>query len=119
MKWGDIILVNLDPIVGSEADKVRPAVVVSNNGANNAITSHGRGVLTVLPITSNVSRVYPFQVLIEDDQELETAGLDKISKIQAEQIRAIDVRRFVRRLGRLRATRTSDLRAALSLHLGL
>jgi mRNA interferase MazF len=62
MRWGDIVLVDLNAVVGSEANKVRPAVVVSNDGANAAAERLGRGVITVAPITSNITKVYPFQV---------------------------------------------------------
>jgi len=64
MHRGEIRLVDLDPVRGSEADKRRPAVIVSNDSANATATRLGRGVLTVVPVTSNVSRVLPFQVLL-------------------------------------------------------
>ncbi|MFE0420922.1 hypothetical protein [Streptomyces sp. NPDC058953] len=41
-------------------------MIVSNNAANQSVVLHGRGVLTVVPITSNTSRVFPFQVLLPD-----------------------------------------------------
>ena len=59
---GEIRLVDLEPAVGAEANKRRPVVIVSNDGANAAAASLGRGVITVVPVTSNVDRVYPFQV---------------------------------------------------------
>lgn len=117
MRWGDVIRVDLNPAVGSEANKVRPAVIVSNDGANRAAEQFGRGVITVAPITSNVTKVYPFQVLIASDQD--KTGLTAASKIQVEQIRAVDVARVSRRLGRLPATLHEPLREALALHLGL
>ncbi|WP_045747211.1 type II toxin-antitoxin system PemK/MazF family toxin [Actinoplanes rectilineatus] len=117
MKWGDIVRVDLNPVVGSEADKVRPAVVVGNDGANQAAERWGRGVVTVAPITSNVSKVYPFQVLIAADHDM--TGLSTESKIQVEQIRAVDVARIGRQLGRLPNSLHEPLRDALALHLGL
>ena len=42
----------------------RPAVTVSNNGADTTAERFGRGVVTVVPLTSNVERIYPFQVLL-------------------------------------------------------
>ena len=42
----------------------RPAVTVSNNGADTTAERFGRGVVTVVPVTSNVERIYPFQVLL-------------------------------------------------------
>ncbi len=117
MRWGDIVRVDLDPVAGSEANKVRPAVIVSHDGANRAVERFGRGVITVAPITSNVAKVYPFQVLIATEHH--QTGLTAKSKIQAEQIRAVDVARIRGRLGRLPAPLQEQLREALALHLGL
>ena len=64
MRRGEIRLVNLEPARGSEANKRRPAVIVSNDGANGAAEQLGRGVLTVVPVTSRTEHVYPFQVLL-------------------------------------------------------
>ena len=52
MRRGEIVRVSLDPARGSEADKTRPAVVVSNDAANAAATRLGRGVITVVPTTA-------------------------------------------------------------------
>ena len=59
MKRGEIYYANLNPTVGSEAAKHRPVLIVSNNANNRAA-----GTVTILPITSSVSRVYPFEVLL-------------------------------------------------------
>ena len=109
--------VDLNPVVGSEANKVRPAVVVSNDGANRAVERFGRGVITVAPITSNIAKVYPFQVLLALD--LTEMGLTAESKVQVEQIRAVDVARIRQRLGRVPAALHEPLREALMIHLGL
>lgn len=111
------MLVDLNPVVGSEANKVRPAVVVSNDGANRAVERFGRGVITVAPITSNVTKVYPFQVLLALD--LPEMGLISESKVQVEQIRAVDVARVRQRLGRLPISLHEPLREALIVHLGV
>lgn len=79
--------VDLDPTRGSESNKRRPAVIVSNDGANRTAQGLGRGVVTVVPVTTNVSRVYPFQVLLPADR----CNLAHDSKAQAEQIRAVAV----------------------------
>ena len=100
MRRGDICLVDLDPVRGSEANKRRPAVVVSNDGANAVAVRRGRGVVTVAPLTSNVDRVRPFQVLLA----AESSGLDRASKVQAEQIRSVDVARLSRPVGRVSST---------------
>lgn len=64
MRRGEIWQVDLDPARGSEANNQRPAVVVSNDRANATATRLGRGVITVVPVTSNIAKVYPFQVLL-------------------------------------------------------
>ena len=48
MRRGEIVTVSLDPVRGSEAGKTRPAVVVSNDAANDTATRLGRGVVTVV-----------------------------------------------------------------------
>jgi mRNA interferase MazF len=111
------VRVDLNPVVGSEANKVRPAVVVSNDGANRAVERFGRGVITVAPITSNVTKVFPFQVLVAP--HLTETGLTSEAKVQVEQIRAVDAARIRQRLGRLPASLQEALREALMIHLGL
>src|SRR4051812_14866137 len=95
MRRGDIHSVDLDPTRGSEANKRRPAVIVSIDVANAAAGRLGHGVITVVPLTSNVERIYPFQVLLPASQ----TGLERDSKAQAEQIRSIAVERVGDRLG--------------------
>lgn len=115
MLRGEIRLVDLDPVRGSEANKRRPAVIVSNDGANATAARLNRGVLTVVPVTSNVKRVYPFQVMLPASD----CGTTRDSKAQAEQVRSVAIERIGRRLGQLPPSLLSDLEAALRLHLGL
>ncbi len=115
MRRGEIRLIDLEPVRGSEADKQRPAVIVSNDGANSTAQRLGRGVITVVPVTSNVTRVYPFQVLL---QAADT-GLDRDSKAQAEQVRSIAVERVGASMGRLPVDLLGELDEALRLHLAL
>ncbi|WP_295700882.1 type II toxin-antitoxin system PemK/MazF family toxin [Lapillicoccus sp.] len=115
MLRGEIRLVNLDPAVGAEANKRRPAVVVSNDRANTTAARLGRGVVTVVPVTSNVTVVYPFQVALASGE----SGLRVDSKAQAEQVRAVSVERVGPVLGRVPATLMVALDDALRLHLHL
>ncbi|MGI8609897.1 MAG: type II toxin-antitoxin system PemK/MazF family toxin [Candidatus Dormibacteria bacterium] len=115
MKRGEIRLVDLDPARGAEANKRRPAVIVSNDGANSTATTLRRGVITVVPITSNVERVYPFQVHLRATE----TGLARDSKAQAEQVRSIAVERIGHRIGALPAPVMAQVDEALRLHLGL
>ncbi|MFD4433936.1 type II toxin-antitoxin system PemK/MazF family toxin [Nocardia sp. NPDC058497] len=113
MRRGDIVLVDFEPVRGSEVNKVRPAVIVSNDGANRRADQLGRGVITVVPVTSNVAQVFPFQVLLED------VGLDVVSKAQAEQVRSVSVDRVGRVVGRLSVALSAEVDRALRLHLNL
>lgn len=115
MRRGDIHLVDLAPARGSEANKRRPAVIVSNDGANTTARRLGRGVITVVPVTSNVEHVYPFQVLLSARE----TGLDGDSKAQAEQIRSVAIERVGARLGVVPGALMVELDEALRLHLGL
>lgn len=115
MRRGEIRWVDLDPVRGVESDKRRPGVIVSNDGANTTANRLGRGVVTVVPVTSNVERVYPFQVLLA----AESTGLGRDSKAQAEQVRSVAVERVGERIGVLTSTHLADLDEALRLHLAL
>lgn len=115
MRRGDIYAVDLDPSQGSEASKRRPAIIVSNDGANLSATRLGRGVVTVVPVTSNIDRVYPFQVLLSKA----VTGLPRDSKAQAEQVRSVAVERVGARLGVLPGALMAQVDEALRLHLGL
>ena len=99
MLRGEIRLVDLEPARAGEADKRRPAVIVSNDRANTVAARLGRGVVTVVPITSNTARVFPFQVLLTADE----VGIRLDSKAQAEQVRAVSVDRIGPVIGRLPA----------------
>jgi mRNA interferase MazF len=115
MRRGEVRLVRLDPTEGAEANKVRPAVIVSNDAANDTATRLRRGVVTVVPVTSNVERVFPFQVLLRAAE----TGLEVDSKAQAEQVRSVAVERVGRRVGRVPARLMGRVDDALRLHLSL
>jgi mRNA interferase MazF len=115
IRRGDLYSVNLDPARGSEASKRRPAVIVSNDAANATARRLGRGVITVVPVTSNIERIYPFQVLLAAAE----TGLDHDSKAQAEQVRSIAVERVGDRLGVVPSAIMLEIDEALRLHLNL
>ncbi|MCJ7671887.1 MAG: type II toxin-antitoxin system PemK/MazF family toxin [Acidimicrobiia bacterium] len=108
-------MIDLDPVRGAEADKRRPAVIVSNEGANTTATRLGRGVVTVVPVTSTVERVSPFLVLLAAAE----TGLHVDSKAQAEQIRSVAVERIGPTVGVVPVSAMSALDEALRLHLSL
>jgi len=115
MRRGEIRIVDLEPARGSEANKVRPVVIVSNDAANRRAETLGRGVVTVVPLTSNVTRVLPFQVLVGPAD----SGLTQPSKMQAEQVRSVAVESVGARVGRLAPELVEALDRALRLHLQL
>ena len=115
MLRGEIWQVDLDSARGSEANKRRPAVIVSNDRANTTAMRLGRGVVTVVPITSNTDKIHPFQVLVP----AAASGLTVDSKAQAEQVRSIAAQRVSHRIGRLSPGELSALDDALRLHLSL
>jgi mRNA interferase MazF len=115
MLRGEIRIVDLGPGLPGEEPRRRPAVIVSNNGANATAGRLGRGVLTVVPMTSNVDRVYPFQTLVPAD----TSGLEQDSKDQAEQVSWVSVDRIGERVGHVAATTMLEIDDALRLHLEL
>ncbi len=84
-KRGDIYWVDLDPTVGSEINKTRPALIVSNDD-NNELSDR----VIIAPITSTVRKVYPFEVQIE----LEA----KPRKVLLDQLRCVDKMRLRKKM---------------------
>ncbi len=111
MKRGDIYFATLDPVVGAEIRKTRPVLVVSNNAANKAAS-----VVSVLPLSSQVARVFPFEVLLRAAD----TGLSKDSKAMAQQIRTLDKRRLASvRAGIVGVEQMQKIDSALRLQLQL
>jgi mRNA interferase MazF len=98
--------VNLDPVVGSEIRKTRPAVIVSNDSCNRYSTR-----VVVLPITSNVDSLYPGEAMVE------VKG--KAGRALGDQIRSLDKRRLKARAGRLTVEEMSRVDEALAITLDL
>jgi mRNA interferase MazF len=115
MLRGEVHLTDLEPVRGSEARKRRPAVIVSNDRANATADRLGRGVVTVVPVTSNVARVFPFQTFLPAG----LTGLRIDSKAQAEQVRSVTVERIGPVLGRVPPQVMAELDEALRVHLRL
>ena len=111
MKRGEIYYANLSPAVGSEMDKHRPILIVSNDANNRAANT-----VTILPITSNVTRIYPFEVLLNP----EDSGLSKPSKVQAQQVKTISKQRINSDVvGSINEEIMQLVDAAIKLHLDL
>jgi len=108
---GEVWLVSFDPTIGAEIKKTRPALVLQNDIANRYSP-----VTIVAAITSQFEeRIYPTEVLIKAPE----AGLTADSVALLNQIRSIDRRRLVRRLGAVRPATMTNVERALMISLGL
>ena len=107
---GDVVLARLDPTLGVEIKKTRPVIVLSNDAIN-----HFAELAVVVPLTKNTTRLSPSHALIPKG----SAGLAFPSKAVTEQIRAVDKRRLIRRLGRLAPEMLAHVERALKNTLGL
>lgn len=110
MHRGDIYIANLDPVVGAETAKTRPVMIISNE-LNNTYSQ----TVTVLPISSTVGKIYPFEVLLVKS----ISGLNLDSKVKANQIRTIDKQRLIKRISILPLDVLLDIEKALLIHLGI
>lgn len=108
MLRGEVWLVTLDPTVGAEIRKVRPAVIVNDDDV---------GILAlkvIVPITDwddRFSKLIWMTKLVPDQQN----GLLKASAADAFQVRSVSQQRFVRKLGKLNAEQVEDITDALAL----
>ena len=89
---GDIVIVNLEPIKGSETGKTRPCLIVQNNIINEHSPTT---IILVITSRSRIKKKYPTHIWIDKGE----GGLIKDSVIQCEQIRTIDKRRITKKLG--------------------
>jgi len=105
---GEIYLVSLDPAIGSEINKTRPALIISNN-INNQFSE----TVTVIPITSTTEKIYPFETFIRSGE----SGLSKDSKVKCNQIRTLDKKRLIKLLGKVPLYKLKEIENALLVHL--
>ncbi|MFC1856192.1 type II toxin-antitoxin system PemK/MazF family toxin [Thermodesulfobacteriota bacterium] len=108
---GEIYLLNFDPTIGAEIKKTRPALIVQNDVANqySAIT-------IVAAITSQFDEpLYPTEVLIS----IPEGGLTKDSVALLNQIRSIDKRRLIKRLGVVKSKTMEQVDQAIEISMGL
>lgn len=106
MRRGDVYWVNFEPARGSEIKKVRPAIVVSNDDSNRALTR-----VQVVPLTSNTARVYPSETLVTVD--------GRRSKAMADQIMTVSTERLTAQMGRITVADMLAVERAIKLQLGL
>lgn len=120
MRRGDVLVVSLDPALPAEASTARPCVLVSNDGANSIATRLRRGVITIVPLTTNVTRVFDgFETPVFEVDDLEHMGLAAQSKAQAAQIRSISVERVQGVIGRCPVAVLDAIDDAIRFHLSV
>ncbi len=101
---GEVYLVNLDPTVGKEIRKTRPALIIQTDTYNRYSAT-----TVVVPITSNTSNPGPSKVLVTPPE----GGLKKESVILLKQIRVVDKRRLLKRLGKVESQTLRKVDAAM------
>jgi mRNA interferase MazF len=118
MRRGDVVSIDTNVTVASAATPAndrRPAVVVSNDGANRTARRLGHGAVTVVPITEPSARTYPFQVLLPAG----SCGLPQASTAHAEQIQSVEIGRVGDILGHMPDGLLEQVEEAIKVHLGL
>lgn len=111
IRRGDILLADLNPVVGSEQGGSRPVLVIQNDIGNKYSPT-----VIVAAITACITKTnMPTHVMINQD----IAGLSKDSMVLAEQIRTIDKRRLIQKIGVLPKPLLQEVDKALYISLGL
>ena len=109
-KRGEIWLVSLEPVVGREIGKTRPAIVISNDRNNQFADT-----VTVIPITSKTEKIYPFETFLPAQE----TGLPEDSKAKCNQIRTVDKRRLIKLIGEISSQKLKEVEQAVLIHLGI
>jgi mRNA interferase MazF len=113
---GDVYLADLEPSRGAEANTARPVILVGNKPSLTAAVRAGRGVVTIVPCTSNLAIRGRMHVAIKPTK---LNGLRVPSKAQVEQIRSVDVSRLVEPLGKLAVADVDAIDDLIRYHLSV
>ncbi len=106
MKRGEVWWVNFDPSVGGEIRKKRPAVIISNDAANEYLNR-----VQVVSLTTKVGRVYPSEAVVMLN--------DRQNKAMADQLTTVSKQRLINREGRLTNADMRKVEHAVKVQLGL
>jgi mRNA interferase MazF len=110
-KRGDVVRVRLDLVVGSEQAGIRPALVISPD----VINENGPVVLIAAITSKRTERLYPFEALIEPPE----GGLTRRSKVMLMQLRSVDKKRLLDRMGSVSDATMQSVERALHVATGL
>lgn len=108
---GEVYLVNFDPTVGSEIKKTRPGLILQNDVANR----HSSITIVAAMTTKFDEELYPTEVLVSARE----GGPAKDSVVLLNQIRSIDRKRLVRKLGRVDEVTLKRVDRAIKISFGL
>lgn len=106
MLRGEVWWVNFDPAMGGEIQKIRPAVIMSNNAFNEIMNR-----VQVVPLTSNIEKCYPCEAYVEIDGQQ--------SKAMADQLATVSKLRFKTKLGKVSVQHLEDIERAIKIQLSL